>query len=321
MGKRGRGGCCQVLPLQAAEGSIRGHMEPGEHSAWRAENLRGTSRTPATAGRWSAEGCSLALVPLLRRVPGAAPGQLGGLEAAAPAETASANLAPGVLTIVPPDRSADDAVQRGPLLEVTRGQNRSAGPRSGWRSIRPSSSGPLSSNIPRDIWCLEFGFKPPRRIDVDIPDAGLRMRRDHLVSRLSGEIPADGGCLRGRMPRGSRIRPSGPWRFQKPIRFLPHFVLESREGLSSVEGLTTIAATSTGRTLGHGGHSGPRRSPPAVSRHGSDRRHPLQPGEERWGVATWEAVDPRIDYFSIYVRGLTNATRWRTRPGECHRPG
>lgn len=38
---------------------------------------------------------------------------------------------------------------------------------------------------------------------------------------------------------------------------------------------------------------------------------PIAPGEERWGVAIWEDIDPRIDFFSIYVRGLTNSIRWR----------
>jgi hypothetical protein len=42
----------------------------------------------------------------------------------------------------------------------------------------------------------------------------------------------------------------------------------------------------------------------------------IPPGAERWGVAIWEDVDPRIDYFSIYVRGLTNAMRWRQIPGS-----
>ncbi len=28
-----------------------------------------------------------------------------------------------------------------------------------------------------------------------------------------------------------------------------------------------------------------------------------------WGIATWEDLDPRIDYLSVYVRGLTNAFR------------
>ena len=36
----------------------------------------------------------------------------------------------------------------------------------------------------------------------------------------------------------------------------------------------------------------------------------ILPGQTVWGVATWTGVDPRIDKFSIYVSGLTNACRW-----------
>ncbi len=34
-----------------------------------------------------------------------------------------------------------------------------------------------------------------------------------------------------------------------------------------------------------------------------------------WGVATWVGIDPRIDFFSIYINGLTNAYRWTDPPG------
>jgi hypothetical protein len=34
-----------------------------------------------------------------------------------------------------------------------------------------------------------------------------------------------------------------------------------------------------------------------------------------WGVATWEDIDPRVDFFSIYIRGLTNAYQWTDEPG------
>ena len=34
-----------------------------------------------------------------------------------------------------------------------------------------------------------------------------------------------------------------------------------------------------------------------------------------WGVATWNDVDPRIDFFSVYVGGLTNAYRWEDPAG------
>ncbi len=39
-------------------------------------------------------------------------------------------------------------------------------------------------------------------------------------------------------------------------------------------------------------------------------------GETRWGVATWEDIDPKIVRFSVYVVGLTNAYRWKDTPAE-----
>ncbi|HEY2760648.1 MAG TPA: hypothetical protein VGI75_07890, partial [Pirellulales bacterium] len=34
-----------------------------------------------------------------------------------------------------------------------------------------------------------------------------------------------------------------------------------------------------------------------------------------WGVVTWEYIDPRIDFFNVYVKGLTNAYRFADPPG------
>ncbi|MDR1484091.1 MAG: hypothetical protein LBT09_04625 [Planctomycetaceae bacterium] len=36
----------------------------------------------------------------------------------------------------------------------------------------------------------------------------------------------------------------------------------------------------------------------------------LKSGEDYWGVAMWVDVDPRINKFSVYVSGLTNAYKW-----------
>ena len=38
--------------------------------------------------------------------------------------------------------------------------------------------------------------------------------------------------------------------------------------------------------------------------------HPIAAGEERWGVAIWEDIDPRIDFFTVFIYGLTNSLRW-----------
>jgi hypothetical protein len=45
----------------------------------------------------------------------------------------------------------------------------------------------------------------------------------------------------------------------------------------------------------------------------------IAPGETLWGVVTWEYVDPEIHRFSIYVKGLTNAYRWRDDPASYKR--
>ena len=29
--------------------------------------------------------------------------------------------------------------------------------------------------------------------------------------------------------------------------------------------------------------------------------------QEVWGLVTWEDIDPRLTYFSVFVKGLTNA--------------
>lgn len=36
----------------------------------------------------------------------------------------------------------------------------------------------------------------------------------------------------------------------------------------------------------------------------------IAPGETVWGIATWTDIDPRINDFTVYVSGLTNALRW-----------
>ncbi len=42
--------------------------------------------------------------------------------------------------------------------------------------------------------------------------------------------------------------------------------------------------------------------------------------QEVWGVATWEDIDPRIDFFSVLVKGLTNAYKPVDLP-EVYQPG
>jgi len=102
--------------------------------------------------------------------------------------------------------------------------------------------------------------------------------------------------------------------FKTPVRFIPHFVLESLEGLTEDDGDAAYRGY-LDRVIP--GALGPirRREDPgrelldSASMAASD----IPPGGERWGVATWEDVDPRLDFFTISIRGLTNAIRWRVK--------
>ena len=243
----------------------------------------------------------------------------GALAQAAPAGTPGfRQLAPGVLTVIPARASADSHALRGDLLEVTKG----LGGDLAWKPHQAPANTTFverarNREFERGIWCLEFAFKPPRFIDVDVPTTELRMQRKRLWY-LVYRVRNTGG-------RRTAIDPQDPTQrkvenFETPVRFLPHFVLESTEGLAEHEGETAYRGY-LDRVVPTAMDPIRRRERPpgdlydSASMAGSD----IAPGEERWGVAIWEDVDPRIDFFTITVRGLTNAIRWRERAGAQFR--
>jgi hypothetical protein len=114
----------------------------------------------------------------------------------------------------------------------------------------------------------------------------------------------------------------GTYKFQyedRPIRFIPRFLLESPEFAKVYADRVIPIALGAIRARED------RLVPGWVDKEGAVPRSPIQTtvditgdikvGETRWGVATWEDLDPRIDRFSIYVRGLTNAYKWKDAKG------
>jgi hypothetical protein len=227
-------------------------------------------------------------------------------------------LAPGTLTVIPPDRSAADARQRGDLLEITAGRAD--------RQWTPKRAAANTTFVERakgrefvgGVWCLEFAFKLPRMIDVDVPAADGRMLRKR-VWYLLYRVKNTGG--RRMVVDAADPTKRGTEQFETPVRFLPHFVLESLEPLEEAEGATAYRAYLDRIVPAAVQAIRAREQPPGkLFDSASMSETDIPPGAERWGVAVWEGVDPRIDYFSIYVRGLTNAMRWRQIPGSTIGP-
>ena len=141
----------------------------------------------------------------------------------------------------------------------------------------------------RDIWSLEFAFKPVRFVHVDVP-----------------------------MPDG-RLRPKLVWYLvysirntsDKPVNFVPRIVLVSTDmGKIYPDRLIPVAVPLIRK------REDPNR-PLLNTIEITGKIPPTPKGEEPkiWGVATWEDIDPRTDHFSIYFQGLTNAFLWEDPPG------
>ena len=228
-------------------------------------------------------------------------------------------LAPGVLTVIPTAEEPEETYSGPvPMVEIVEGM-----PDLDWMPHFDAKSNTLRERsrsiiFRRVIWNLEFSFKPMRLIEVDVPQPTGKMQRKliwYMVYRVTN--------------RGYALRPKGakdPWNHElfsieevnyAKRRFFPHFVLTSHE--YSKEYLDRVIPAAQQPIQ--------EREKPGAKLHNSVEITKIQIplSDDRaehsvWGVVTWEDIDPRIDYFSVYVSGLTNAFRFEDPPG-AFQPG
>jgi hypothetical protein len=223
-------------------------------------------------------------------------------------------LAPEVLTTIPPNFAPAETVSTHDVVEIRANQGLE------WKPDSLAVSDTLYSmagdaKFRRDIYCLELSFKPLRMIEVDVPLAsGATARKQvwYLMYRvrntgqaLKPVVDAD-GVYSAELGKGG------------PIRFLPQFILESQDRQSTGDRVSkayldrvipaAVAAISQRETPGH-----------MLLNSVDISKQPIPVTDGRidrsvWGVATWVEVDPRIDFFSVYVVGLTNAYEWTDSP-------
>jgi hypothetical protein len=225
-------------------------------------------------------------------------------------------LAPGVLRVITPDIE-DEETFTGPLplVEVVTGI-----PNLDWTPNYDSKSNTLLEKakvavLRRPVWTLEFAFKPLRMMEVDMPQPTGKMQRKlvwYMVYRVSNRglarQPASAEDALGRKSFTIE-RVNYPTR-----RFFPHFVLEGPEYQKSYLDRVLPAAVKAVAAREKLGANIKLHNSIEISR----AKIPLSNDRiERgvWGVVTWEDVDPRMDFFSVYVRGLTNAFKFVDPPG------
>ena len=192
-------------------------------------------------------------------------------------------LAPGVLVTIPPDLQAADTVSRHDVVELL--------------AVDQKFDWAKDVAFRREIFCLEFQFKPVRVIAVDLPQpSGLFQRK--LVWYLVYCVRHSGKVLR---PEPAQNGSYDIQEVEQPVRFVPEFVLDCpRLNKRYPDRVIPLAFQRIAQ----------REDPNQRFFNTVEMVRDLKPGESVWGIATWEDVDPRIDRFSVYVYGLTNAYRW-----------
>lgn len=157
----------------------------------------------------------------------------------------------------------------------------------------------------REIYCLEFSFKPLRHVYIDVPRADGRMQRK-LVWYMVYRVRYRGGDLR---PAADTVAGVKIYKRLESIHydsryFFPTFVLSDH--LTGQRFVDQILPTAREKIRIREQIDAPLHNSIEITRvkipYSSDD---AAPGV--WGVATWTDVDPNLDFVSVEVYGLTNA--------------
>ena len=222
-------------------------------------------------------------------------------------------LAPGVEITIPSDRQEADTFSTHNIVEIVSGH-----PEVKWKPKLAPESQTLTEKSTQtmfhhNIWYLEFTFKPVRMMYVDVPQPSGKMQRK-LIWYMIYHVKNTGGHLK------PTVQPDGTYvvsRVNHPVRCMPLFVLESQEYKKAYPDRIIPAAVlaiqrkeDPNRRLLNSAEISSR--PIGVSTSKVD--------QSVWGVATWEGIDPRVDFFSVCIEGLTNAYKWADKP-DAFKPG
>jgi len=206
----------------------------------------------------------------------------------------------------------------------------------------------------RVIWNLEFSFKPMRMIYVDVPQASGRMQRQlvwymvYRVRNLGNHLKPKGLITPELLASDEEKDPSDEVvqlleenletkelyeRFKEltdevevfgrkttELRFFPHFVLHSIEYKKEYLDRVIPAALGPIKAREFPGrpeqvlHNSLTISEVAIPKSDENTDNSV------WGVVTWTGIDPRIDYFTVFVQGLTNAYQFED-PAGAYKTG
>ncbi len=228
-------------------------------------------------------------------------------------------LAPGVLTVIPPNAQHEETLS-GPLelVEIVKGM-----PELDWQPNFEAKSRTVHERarlavLRRQVWNLEFAFKPMRTIQVDVPQPTGKMQKK-LVWYMVYRIRYLGGDL---IPEPVQDEWGHTTYDSKPVTqegrfFFPQFILGSHDLSKTYQDRIIPAARKPIEEREMRGQ--PLLNSVEIGRQPIPLSSADNP-QDVWGLATWEDIDPRLVYFSVFVKGLTNAYKPVDLP-DGYKPG
>jgi hypothetical protein len=213
-------------------------------------------------------------------------------------------LAPGVMITIDPMRESRETVDRHDVVEVLAADQKLSWAKKVW--------------FHRDVWALEFKFKPVRMIQVDIPQPSGYMQRK-TIWYIVYSVTNTGKVLHPVEDVELSYEPAEKKLLYRvdtvdtPVRFVPEFLLEAHVRRPDHSVLTKVYPD---RVIPVAmGAIRLREDPNRSFLTSVEMSRKLAVGETQWGVATWEDIDPKTFMFSVYVIGLTNAYHWTDEKG------
>jgi hypothetical protein len=222
-------------------------------------------------------------------------------------------FAPGVLTVIAPalDREDSISIHDIPEIRANKALQWTPSPMTKSRTLFEMAKDAVFTN---NVWCLELAFKPLRMIEVDVPQPTGRLQRKRIWYMVY-RVRNTGAGLTGKVnPDGSFTTEAKP---MEPLRFIPQFVLSSQDRASG----KPVEKSYLDRLIPAAMEPIRQRELPRGELHHSAENAMIDLKVESVriaqgvrGVAMWEDIDSEIDFFSIFVRGLSNGYRWTDLP-------
>lgn len=220
-------------------------------------------------------------------------------------------LAPDALEVIAPDLDPGDTSEGTFQLDFLKKH-----PEIAWKSgkgnytptTRTLQSMAKDVVFRREVWCMELAFKPVRMIEIEVPLPGGGSQ-EKVVWYLLYRLRYMGGDLRpvpekdkfGNEVLSQPTPESDQWR-----RIFPTFTINSRKtGKEYVDRIIPNAK----RAIEQRERVGQRVYDSIELQKVQIKLSTPQENHEVWGIATWTDIDPATNFFSVDIRGITNAQR------------